>query len=50
VYDFSAGKLDWISAGLPTEGMLTAVPRAGDLSRAFRSVPTSTVCISCRIP
>ena len=33
VYDYSAGKLDWISAGLPTEGTLTAVPRAGGLAR-----------------
>jgi rhodanese-related sulfurtransferase len=33
VYDYSAGKLDWISAGLPTKGTLAAVPRAGDLAR-----------------
>ena len=39
VYDYSAGKLDWISAGLPTEGTLAAVPRPGDLAR--EDTPTS---------
>lgn len=38
VYDYAAGKLDWISAGLPTEGALAAIPRAGDL--AHEDTPT----------
>lgn len=38
VYDYTAGKLDWLAAGLPTEGTNAARPRAGDLAR--RGVPT----------
>jgi predicted transcriptional regulator len=33
VYEYKAGKLDWMSAGLPTEGENTKRPRAGDVSR-----------------
>jgi CBS domain-containing protein len=38
VYDYVGGKLNWLSAGLPTEGRLAAVPRAGDVVRP--EVPT----------
>ena len=38
VYDYVAGKLDWMAAGLPTEGTNAAKPRAGDVSR--KDVPT----------
>ena len=33
VFDYEAGKADWIAAGLPTEGRLATEPRAGDLAR-----------------
>jgi CBS domain-containing protein len=33
-----AGKLDWLAAGLPTEGTNAGQPRAGDIAR--RDVPT----------
>ena len=38
VYDYVGGKQDWLAAGLPTEGRLAKVPRAGDVAR--RDVPT----------
>lgn len=38
VYDYVAGKLDWMAAGLPTEGVNARRPRAGSLAR--RDVPT----------
>lgn len=38
VYDYTAGKLDWLAAGLPTEGSNAQRPRAGDVARA--DVPT----------
>ena len=38
VYDYAAGKLDWLAAGLPTEGSDAQRPRAGDVAR--REVPT----------
>jgi Mg/Co/Ni transporter MgtE len=38
VYDYAAGKLDWLAAGLPTEGTNAERPRAGDVAR--RDVPT----------
>ena len=38
VYDYAAGKLDWLAAGLPTEGSNAERPRAGDVARA--DVPT----------
>jgi|SRR5919198_675742 Mg/Co/Ni transporter MgtE len=34
VYDYTAGKLDWLAAGLPTEGSNAQRPRAGDLARS----------------
>src|SRR5437879_11993489 len=37
VFDYSAGKLDWLAAGLPTEGTNAERPRAGDVAR--RDVP-----------
>jgi CBS domain-containing protein len=38
VYDYVAGKLDWLAAGLPTEGAAARRPRAGNLARP--EVPT----------
>jgi Mg/Co/Ni transporter MgtE len=39
VYDYVAGKLDWMAAGLRTEGTNAARPRAGDVSR--KDVPSA---------
>src|ERR1700687_2653604 len=33
VYEYKAGKLDWLAAGLPTEGENSQRPRAGDVAR-----------------
>ncbi|MHB8587356.1 MAG: CBS domain-containing protein [Candidatus Dormibacteraceae bacterium] len=33
VHDYKAGKLDWLAAGLPTEGENSNCPRAGEASR-----------------
>ena len=33
VYDYVAGKLDWMAAGLPTEGTNVQRPRAADVAR-----------------
>src|SRR5256714_13767101 len=41
VLDYKAGKLDWIAAGLPTEGAQTKKPRAGDLAK--KDAPTCTM-------
>jgi CBS domain-containing protein len=38
VYDYKAGKLDWLAAGLPTEGTNSQRPRVGDIAR--KDVPT----------
>jgi CBS domain-containing protein len=38
VHDYVDGKLDWLAAGLPTEGANAAKPRAADVAR--RDVPT----------
>jgi CBS domain-containing protein len=38
VYDYVAGKLDWLAAGLPTEGTNATRARAADVAR--RDVPT----------
>ena len=38
VYDYVAGKLDWLAAGLATEGSNAQQPRAGDVARG--DVPT----------
>jgi CBS domain-containing protein len=38
VYDYVAGKLDWLAAGLPTEGSAARHLRAGGVAR--RDVPT----------
>jgi len=38
VYDYVAGKVDWMAAGLPTEGTNAERPRAGDVARS--DVPT----------
>ena len=41
VYDYAAGKLDWLAAGLPTEGSNAERPRAGQVARA--DVPTCSL-------
>ncbi len=38
VYDYEGGKQDWAAAGLPMEGPLAAMARAGDVARP--DVPT----------
>jgi Mg/Co/Ni transporter MgtE len=38
VEDYAAGKLDWLAAGLPTEGSNARRPRAGNVAR--RDAPT----------
>ena len=38
MYDYVDGKLDWMAAGLPTEGTNAKLPRAGSTSR--KDVPT----------
>src|SRR2546425_6562844 len=38
VYDYTVGKLDWLAAGLPTEGANANRPRAGSVAR--KDVPT----------
>ena len=37
-YDYTAGKADWLAAGLPTEGTALTPPRPGALART--AVPT----------
>jgi Mg/Co/Ni transporter MgtE len=39
VYDYEAGKQNWMASGLPTEGKYAGFPRAGGLAR--RDVPTA---------
>jgi len=41
VYDYEAGKLDWLAAGLPTEGSNAERPRAGDVAR--KDAPTCSL-------
>jgi CBS domain-containing protein len=41
VYEYKAGKLDWMSAGLPTEGENSLQPRAGDAAR--KDVPVCSL-------
>jgi CBS domain-containing protein len=38
VYEYKAGKSDWMGAGLPTEGTNAQLPRAADVAR--KDVPT----------
>ena len=33
VYDYEAGKSDWLAAALPSEGRLAGEPSAGDVVR-----------------
>src|SRR5579864_9503718 len=33
IHEYKAGKLDWLAAGLPTEGENSTRPRASDVSR-----------------
>ena len=39
VFEYKAGKSDWMGAGLPTEGTNSRLPRADDVAR--KDVPTS---------
>lgn len=39
VYDYVAGKVEWLAFGLPREGTTTAEPTAGDATQ--RDVPTA---------
>ncbi len=41
VYDYTVGKLDWMAAGLPTEGTNAGLSRAGDLAR--KDTPTCSL-------
>jgi len=41
VYDYQAGKLDWMGSGLPTEGTSAQRPRLVDVVR--RDVPTCSL-------
>ena len=41
VYDYVTGKLDWMAAGLPTEGTNATRSRAGDLAR--KDTPTCSL-------
>lgn len=41
VYDYVDGKVDWMAAGLPTEGTNAALPRAGGVAR--KDVPTAAL-------
>ncbi len=41
MYDYTDGKLDWLAAGLPTEGSNARQPRAGDVAR--HDVPTCSL-------
>src|SRR6516164_5907840 len=38
VYEYKVGKLDWLAAGLPTEGTNAKKPRVGAIAR--KDVPT----------
>ncbi len=48
VYDYAAGKLDWMAAGLPTEGTNAELLRAGDVAR--NDVSTCGTPWSCERP
>ncbi len=41
VYEYRGGKLDWMAAGLPTEGTNATRPRAGTVAR--KDVPTASL-------
>ena len=41
VFDYAAGKADWTSSGLPTEGTMAGQPRAGDIAQ--RGIPTCSL-------
>jgi Mg/Co/Ni transporter MgtE len=41
VYDYRPGKLDWLAAGLPTQGSNAGRPRTGDIAR--KDVPTCSL-------
>lgn len=41
VYDYSAGKADWLAWGLPSEGTAASIPTVGDLAR--QDVPTCSL-------
>jgi len=41
VFDYAAGKADWTSSGLPTEGTMAEQPRAGDIRQL--GIPTCSL-------
>jgi predicted transcriptional regulator len=41
IHEYKAGKLDWLAAGLPTEGENAKHPRAGDIAR--KDVPVCSL-------
>jgi CBS domain-containing protein/rhodanese-related sulfurtransferase len=41
IYDYVPGKVDWLAAGLPREGVASATPNPGELAR--RDLPTSNI-------
>jgi Mg/Co/Ni transporter MgtE len=41
VYEYAAGKLDWLAAGLPSEGSNAEHPRAGSVAR--KDAPTCSL-------
>jgi CBS domain-containing protein len=41
VYDYAPGKLDWLQAGLPSEGTMAGEPRVGPIARP--DVPTCSL-------
>ena len=41
VFDYAAGKADWTSSGLPTEGSMAGQPRAGNIAQ--RDIPTCSL-------
>ena len=43
VYDYVDGKVDWMAAGLATEGTASRHPRAGDLARKIGGWPASSI-------
>jgi CBS domain-containing protein len=50
VYDYTAGKADWLAAGLPTEGTAATTLRPGALARTDvpTCAPDETVAIAHR--
>ncbi len=41
LFEYAAGKADWTSSGIPTEGSMAGQPRAGDIAQ--RDIPTCSL-------